>query len=839
MARKPRRPGRQQRLEVWKFGGASLKDAKAVRNAVSMIHAHNGPLVVVVSALAGVTDSLLDGAKRSVAGEPSAASAAAALFLRRHRDLAHALVPAGATRRRLLALADAQAREYREVAHAMAALSDLSARASDTLVARGERAASAVVTAALDHAGRKAERIDAATIVATDGRHGQASPDLAETQRRARRMLLPLLRRGVTPIVPGFIGAGPDGVVTTLGRGGSDLTATLLARALGAVRVVLWKDVPGILTADPRAVPDARLLPQMHHREAAEVAYFGAKVLHPRALIPLEGSRITLHVRSFLDPEQPGTEVSTRRTLEHYPVKALATIRRQALVTVAGKGMMGVPGIAARTFAAVHAAGISVSTIFQSSSESSIGFTLSEVESERAVRALGAAFRAEIGAGLIDAVGARRGVAVIAVVGQGMAGTPGIAARVFSSLAADHINVIAIAQGSSELNISFVVEEAQAAEAARAVHGAFQLSKIGGGRALDRPRTDVVLLGFGRVGRALAEMMPAGSDDGRIRIVAALDRSGYVFEPRGLGRRRLQRLAEGKDKGELLAELGGERATSAAALRWISAHAVSHPVLVDVTAEETTDLLTEALGQGFDLVLANKRPLAGTPAEHRRLFEAVAASGRRIRYEATVGAGLPVLDTFRKLVESGDHVLRIEGCVSGTLGYVFSALEDGRSFSEAVREALRLGYTEPDPREDLGGQDVMRKGLILARLLGYEGPVPKAENLVPLALRGIPLARFLEQVSRLDAAWRRRVESELARGRVLRYVVVATGRAVQAGLRSLPRDSSLGALRGTRNLLSFTTRRYRKEPLVVAGPGAGPDVTAAGVLNDVQSLATE
>ena len=248
--------------------------------------------------------------------------------------------------------------------------------------------------------------------------------------------------------------------------------------------------------------------------------------------------------------------------------------------------------------------------------------------------------------------------------------------------------MIAIAQGSSELNISFVVDESQAAEAARAVHGAFQLSKIGGGRAYDRAVTDVVLLGFGRVGRALAEMT-AASGGGRIRIVAALDRSGYVFDPRGLSRARLARLAGGKDDGVLLKDLGGREATAAEALRWIAAHAVSRPVLVDVTAEETGDLLTEALGQGFDLVLANKKPLAGSPAAHRRLLDTVAASGRRVRYEATVGAGLPVIDTFRKLVDSGDRVLRIEGCVSGTLGYVLSAVEGGKPFSQAVKEAMR------------------------------------------------------------------------------------------------------------------------------------------------------
>ncbi len=833
MARKRVVRGRPP-LEVWKFGGASLADAAAVRHAVSLVRAHRGPLVVVVSALAGVTDALLDGARRAVGGDPEAATATAVAFERRHRDLARALVPRSAARGKLIASAEAQAREYQEIAHAMAALADLSPRASDTLVARGERAASAVVAAALHAAGRRAVRVDAASFVATDGRHGSAAPDLAATRRQARKLLLPLLKRGITPVVPGFIGAAPDGTVTTLGRGGSDLTATLVARSLGAARVVLWKDVAGILTADPRAVPDARLLPQLHQREAAEVAYFGARVLHPRALIPLDGTGITLHVRSFAHPERPGTEVSTRKTLADYPVKALATIRGQALVTVAGKGLMGVPGIAARTFSAIHDEGLSVSTIFQSSSESSIGFTLPGVEAARAVAALEAAFREELKAGLVDGVGARPGVAVIAVVGRGMAGTPGVAARVFSALAAGRINVIAIAQGSSELNISFVVEEGAAAEAARRVHAAFQLAKIGGGRPPAR-RTDVVLLGFGRVSRALAAMA-AGAGDSRIRIVAALDRSGYVFEPRGLSRGRLLRLAEAKDKGALLAGLGGRRASAEQALHEIAAHAVSRPVLVDLTAEETADLLTTALGQGFDLVLANKKPLAGNAATYRRLVDAAAASGRRLRYEATVGAGLPVIDTFRKLVASGDRVLRVEGCVSGTLGFVLSSLDAGRPFSVALREAVVRGYAEPDPRDDLSGADALRKGLILARLLGYAGRAPRAESLVPKALASLPLARFLERLPDHDDAWRRRVAAEAARGRVLRYVVVATARGVSAGLEAVPSGSALGALQGTRNLLSFTTRRYRAEPLVVAGPGAGPEVTAAGILNDIQSL---
>src|SRR5260221_140018 len=831
------RPKIKTPLEIWKFGGASVVDATAVRNAVGLIRRHPGPLVVVVSALGGVTDALLDGARRAASGDTSAAAAVAAAFLRRHRDIAMELVPPGKVRRTILASVDHQAREYRDIAQAVAALGELSPRVSDTLIARGEPAASTVLAAALHAAGRKAERIDATDVVTTDGRHGAAAPDLPATRRRARRVLAARLRRGVVPVVTAFIGTGTDGSVTTLGRGGSDLTATLLARALGAARVVLWKDVPGILTADPKAVPDARLVPQLHHREAAEVAYFGARVLHPRALIPLDGSRITLHVRSFLDPERPGTEVSARRTLEDYPVKALATIRGQALVTVAGKAMMGVPGIAARTFTALHAESLSVSTIFQASSESSIGFTVPESEAGKAVAALKRAFREELQTGLIDGVTSRGDAAVVAVVGNGMAGTPGISARVFSALAAGGVNVIAIAQGSSELNISFVVGGAQAAEAARRVHGAFQLSKIGGGRSPEAPRTDVVLLGFGRVGRALADQLASRNGGSRVRVVAALDRSGYVFDPRGISRPRLLRLAQGKDQGALLASLGGRKAGAAEALAFIASHAVSRPTLVDVTAEDTDDLLHLALGQGFDLVLANKKPLAGSAQSYQKLLAAASATGRRIRYEATVGAGLPIIDPHLKLVEDGDRVLRIDGCVSGTLGYVLSAVSEGKPFSQAVREAVEKGYAQPDPREDLSGRDAARKGLILARLLGYVGAPPAAEDLVPRALRRLPLPEFLKRLPSLDADWRARVARASARGRVLRYVVSATAKEVRAQLVEVPASSSTGALRGTRNLVSFTTRRYRTEPLVITGPGAGPEVTAAGILNDLHQLA--
>ncbi|MEZ5286479.1 MAG: aspartate kinase [Vicinamibacterales bacterium] len=719
----------------------------------------------------------------------------------------------------------------------MAVLRHLEPRTRDVLVARGEQMSAAIVAAALLAAGRSALFVDALDVVRTDEVHGSASPRLAETARLAARALAPLVKRRTVPVVPGFIGRAPDGSVATLGRGGSDLTATLLGRSLRARRVVLWKDVAGILTADPRLVPDARLIPELHHQEAAEVAHYGAKVLHPRALIPIAGTRIALHVRSFIHPDRTGTEVSARHVLPGYPVKALAILPAQAVITVAGKGMVGVHGIAARTFAAVDAERLSVSTIFQGSSESSIGFTVPAAEADRAVAGVSRAFRHEIESGLIDGVTARTGMAVVAVVGEGMAGTPGIAARVFTALEAGGINIVAIAQGSSERNISFVVAEPEAAEAARRVHAAFQLSKIGGGRARAVTHTDVVLLGFGRVGRALADQIGALDGQRQVRIVGLLDRSGYVFDARGVSRTRLLKLARQKDAGQLLADLGGARATATDALGFMAGHAVSRPIVVDVTSEETGDVLLAAAQAGFDLVLANKKPLAVPWEAYTRLISTVRSSGRQIRYEATVGAGLPIIDTFSKLDETGDRVLRIDGCVSGTLMYVLSEVSGGRPFSSAVREAVQRGYAEPDPREDLSGMDAARKGLILARLLGYRGPAPLADNLVPEPLRALTPAGFLEQMPSLDEAWRARVEAERARGRVLRYVVSATARGVTAKLVAVAASSPMGAATGTRNIITFTSRRYRDEPIVISGPGAGAAVTAAGILNDIWDLA--
>ena len=833
--------------EVWKFGGVSLADGRAMREAINRIRKHHGPLAVVASALAGVTDLLLTGADAALGGGRDESAKAAVTLKRKHHEVARHLLK-GRRLSQLLAIVDESVREYEAICGAIAVLGHLTPRVRDAVVARGERLSAQILASALEAEGGVVAYLDAAAIVRTDDRHGSATPLVDATGRRLRALLLP--RRSLvakagreassTPdrlVIPGFIGAAPDGSVTTMGRGGSDLTATLLGRCLRARRVVLWKDVPGILTADPRMVPDARVIPELHRREAAEVAYFGAKVLHPRALIPLTGTSIPVEVRSFIDPDVRGTDVTARRSMKGYPVKAIALLADQAVITVAGKGMAGVHGIAARAFAAVDAAELSVSTIFQASSESSIGFTLPAADADRAVAQLRRAFSVEIAQGLIDGVSARSPVAVIAVVGEGMVGTPGISARVFSALAAGGVNVVAIAQGSSERNISFVVASADARTAMQRVHDTFQLSKIGGGRAQAAASTDVVLLGFGRVGRALADQIAARSRKGSIRIVGLLDRSGFVFDADGLSRSRLLQLAKAKDQGALLAALGGTPATSAEALAFMGGHAVSRPVVVDVTSDHTTAMLVTAITQGFDVVLANKKPIADSGEAYEHLMKTAASCRRTIKFEATVGAGLPIIDTFHKLDDTGDRVRRIEGSVSGTLMFVLSEVSAGRAFSEAVREAVARGYAEPDPREDLSGRDAMRKALILARLLGYRGGPPAAEDLMPPAFRSLPAGTFMERLPELDERFRIRMAAEAARGRTLRYVVSATPRRVTCGLVAVPLSSPFGAASGTRNTVIFHSDRYRHEPLVISGLGAGAGVTAAGLLNDLSILA--
>lgn len=830
-------PPRSQRPTVHKFGGAALADAQAIRGVVEIISGQPRPLVVVVSALHGITDLLTAVIGAAERGELDIVLAGASTFRTRHRSIARDLLPRSRARE-LLALVDKTSDGLDALARALAVLREASPRIRDHVMSHGERLSAQLVGAALEARGLPVHIVDPVDVIITDGPYCDASPDAAATRTASRRLIGPLLRKGGIVVVPGFLGRAPDGGTATLGRGGSDLTATTLARALDATAVTLWKDVPGLLTADPRVVSDARLLPLVHPSEAAELAYYGAKVLHPRALLPVVGKRIALWVRPFGDPIATGTEISTRRESDPPPVRSLSAVPSQALITVAGSGILGVPGMSARTFGALQTANISVSMIAQASSEYTIDFTVPATLATAALDVLKRAFRAEIANGEIETPRARRDVAILAVVGRRMAGHPGIAARVFEALEAAEVNVVAIAQGSAEHNISIVVDSRNAAAALRRIHSAFQLAKAGGGRPRRRTGKDVILLGAGTIGSAILAMMAANpARFAAIRLVAVIDRSGMVSDPAGIGPDVMRQIVAAKQSGAGLGTIaGGTALAPAPALEILVDRALIRPALVDATAGDTMPLLRLAADAGFDLVLANKRPITSPLKEFAALEAALTRHGGRLRYEATVGAGLPLVIAVRQLIETGDRITELEGSLSGTLGFVLAAIETGVPFSQAIKQAVELGMTEPDPREDLSGMDVARKTLILARMLGHRRELAdvEVEALVTGAQRG-SAANWLAALPKGDIAWQSRVERARDAGGVLRFVASISAGHASAGLQIVAHDHPLGQLRGSANRLVIRSSRYR-EPMVITGPGAGPDVTATGVLADLLAL---
>ncbi len=831
---------------IHKFGGTSVADAARLRNVVEVITVHGGggPLVVVASAGAGVTDTLVDIAKEAAAGHERVCHERVAALRVRHLRTLDDLGGDEGTAAEIARLLD----EADEVAGAAALLGEMTMRARDRLLSVGEKLSVRLLALAFRRAGVDAEPVDADTFLDTDDHFGEATPLGEVADRGIRVALTPRFEAGRLPVVTGFVGRSPDGATTTLGRGGSDLTATVLAAALGAADVVLWSDVEGVLTADPRLVPEARVLAQLHYREAAELSYYGAKVLHPRTMIPVVKPAIPVWSRSTFTPDRPGTVVDGRFTPGSHPVKAISAIRGQALVSLEGNGMAGVPGVAARCFEALAGRAINVTMISQSSSESSICVAVPEQEAASAEQALKRAFRADLSRGFVEEVVVQRRVGLVAAVGLGMAHNPGVSARIFGALGRRRVNILAIAQGSSELNVSLAVEERDIESALRALHAEFGLGLRDTGE--DAARTmDLIVLGVGHIGRALVRLV--GERGAHMlerfgvaaRVVGLADRSGYVFDPRGLAPGRLSEVIDAKAAGTPLAAQPGGVATddSAEFLRDALSYRLARPVVVDVSDNgDSARLFVEAFRFGADVVTANKKPLAGEAAVFRQLTDAARTHGRLLRAEATVGAGLPIIDTLEMLIGAGDRLLRIDGALSGTLAFVVSRVEGGDRFSDAVAEAARRGLTEPDPVADLSGADVARKAVILGRVSGLapESPVSLA-GLVDPALAGLSRRDLLERLTQYDAPMAARVADARSRGQVLRYLARVDTGGITVGLAEVPADSPFGLLRGTDNMIVFRTERYDEGPLVISGPGAGIEVTAMGVLGDLMRTAAE
>ncbi len=840
-------------VQVLKFGGASVGSVEALRLALARIREAATPttrLVVVVSAMNGITDLLLETSRAARLGIAKEVRESVEIFRQRHSEIISQVIARRSVRTELESVLQASVLELEAICESVRVLRELTPRTLDGIASRGERLLARIITAFLETSGLPATYVDATEIIYTERILDDLWPNFLQSSRAARRQILPLLKPGRLVVVPGFIGTGPEGELVTLGRGGSDFSASILAKCLGARSVTLYKDVDGLMTANPQAVPDARVLPELHYREAAELAYYGAKILHPRTMAPLVDGNIPLYLRNSFNPSFSGTRVAGDVVAGGYPVKALTAIDAQALISVEGNGMMGVPGIAGRTFGALAQANCQVSMISQASSEASVCFVVAQEHADEAVRTLKQAFAGELANRLIDAIKVERPVSLIAVVGLGMAGQPGIAARVARPFAEENINIRAIAQGSSELNITLAVNQKDASRALGALHREFQLHKL-------RPLPDtngrgagIVLWGLGQIGRALSRQLLQQETYFRhdlglqVNVVAVCDRSGAISNENGLERSRLEQLIDHKASGKSLCQFapkskGKTSSSEEDRLAHLWSLPLHNPVFVDCSASDNVDLIRTALEHGLHVVLANKKPLAAPQEQFDALLTTARSFGLQLRYEATVGAGLPVLDTLKKLHEAGDRVHSVLGALSGTLGYLMAQLEEGTPFSDAVRMAHSLGYTEPDPKDDLSGMDVGRKALILARTIGLRLELADItiEPLYPESFAKLSAEEFLQRLPELNSGFAERVQEAHKKKQVLRYIAQISPECVRVGLESVPEGSPMGRLKGLDNQIVLFTDRYKQNPLVVTGPGAGAEVTAAGVLNDILAVA--
>lgn len=825
-------------LEVHKFGGTSVGSGDRLVAGAALVRqrVQDGVSVVVVtSAMSGVTSTLVAACDAAAQGRRDLSRDAFTQILHRHEDAVRHLAGESPA---LLDEVHHLVTGASRVLDAAARLHEVSTRTRDRVLAIGERLAARLFVAALETQGTASVPLDADGFLHTDGRHGAASPLGGPADRHVRAALQGPLDAGSVPVVTGFCGRAPDGSITTLGRGGSDLTATLLAAALGAAEVTIWTDVDGVFTADPGLVPDARVIPHLNYREAAEMSFYGAKVLHPRTMMPVAQARIPVRTRNSFHPERAGTMVDARFTPGSHPVKGITAVRGQALLSIEGKGMSGVPGVAALVFGALADANVSVTMISQSSSEASICLAVPEERSLDAERAIKRATLTHFARGAIDEIIVERGIALIAMVGLGMAQTPGVAARGLAALADAGTNVRAVAQGSSELNLTVAVAEAAVTPALQHMHSAFRLDRRDAGHDTVS-RVDLMLVGCGSIGRALLPMVLDDPSEAFARlglrptVVGIADRQGYRFAAQGLDRTAVEGLLATKAAGGSVVDDGGTPGTAEDMVKEASGWRLSRPLLVDVSDAPNAEAAMLAALQGhIDIVTANKHPLAGPAFDQLR--EAAAAGRRSLRAEATVGAGLPVVDTLDMLLDTGDQLREAEGCFSGTLGFVMGAIERGVPLSLAVAQASQNGLTEPDPAQDLSGADVARKATILARWAGFTEAPLTLEGLIPESWGGLDRDTLLERLrDEIDAPLAARVAAARERGHVLRYVAHVTPERIVVGPREVPENGPLGQLRGTDNLVLFRTDRYAAHPLVIVGPGAGIEVTAMGVLGDI------
>ena len=814
------------RWKIHKFGGSSLGDADCFRRVAALLLDYPDlRLGVVVSAMGGMTDALLRLAALAEQDDAAFIDELAAIG-ERYAGTATDLLSGDA----LVDLLDAwgkDAEDIKDVLRAIALVRSAPQRSRDVVAGFGEIWSARLLAAYLGQASpeRGGTWVDARKILTVSETELGPTVQWAASQSKFHAVV-PNDFTGIA-VITGFIASDESGLQTTLGRNGSDFSAAIFAALSDATELTIWTDVDGVMSADPNRVPEARVIDQMTYSEAMELAYFGAKVIHPQTLGPVIDNGIPVVIRNSFKPEHPGSRISASLGSED-EIKGITAISGMALVNLEGSGMIGVPGTADRLFAALKNAGVSVTLISQASSEHSICIAVPQDLAARARQVIKDEFAVELHSRQIQSVDITDAQSIVAVVGDGMAGTPGVAGRFFGTLGRAGINVRAIAQGSSERNISAVIDSDESTRALRAAHSGFYLSS---------KTISIGLIGPGTVGGALLRQIDKQRDkieqqfnlDLRVRAIV---RSGRMM----LGERRIE-LEDWADRFDAAAvdtnlDLLEEH---------VNPEHLPHAVMIDCTASEfVASQYAKWLARGIHVITPNKKAFSGSYADYQALQAAADEGSSHYFYETTVGAALPIISTLCDLIHTGDEVRSIRGIFSGTLAYLFNVYDGSTPFSEIVRAAKENGFTEPDPRDDLSGMDVARKLTILARELGQEieiGDFP-IRSLVPEPLRKCSVEEFLDRLPEHDGEIDELYQRATADSKKLRYVASldAAGNA-SVGLDAVGNDHPFSNINLTDNIVQFETQRYSANPLVVQGPGAGPEVTAAGVFADLLRLA--
>ena len=808
-------------MKILKFGGSSLDTPQRVTNAIEIIgdsHRLNKQIAVVLSALGAVTDQLIEMSSAASKGQEHYHELFEKLVTK-HVDFTTSLIKKNQDQ--VLRALNERLDELKDVLHGVFLIKELSPRTLDFIMSFGELLSCLIISESLKERGDDAAFLDARELIKTDETFGAARVDFKVTNRNIRNHF-----RSHTGlyVITGFIASTEIIETTTLGRGGSDYTTAIFAAALNASEIEIWTDVDGVMTADPANVLKAFSIKRMTYEEAMEMSYFGAKVIHPPTMQPALNKNIPIRIKNSFNPDFKGTVINNQSIPTNYMIKGISSIPEIALLRVQGSGMVGVAGTAMRLFGALARAGINIILITQASSEHSICFAVAPKDATRAKNIIEQEFVLELQAKQIDSPIVESNLSVIAVVGENMRQTPGISGRLFQALGKNGINVVATAQGSSELNISIVIPQQDEFKALNAIHDAFFLS--------DTRSLNLFIVGTGLIGSTLLQQIEEHYQfllkerSLEINVVALANSRKAIFDTTGIELKNWRSVLEHAEETMDLSTF----------VQQIKSLNLPNSIFVDCTSsEEVVSRYAEILKANVSIVTPNKKATSGSYDLYKELIGAAARSGARFLYETNVGAGLPVIGTLHDLMNSGDKIIKIEAVLSGTLSYIFNSFTGEKTFSEAVREALQKGYTEPDPRDDLNGMDVARKLLILARETGLSIEIEDVplENLVPENCQHLEtVEEFLTELSKSDVAFEARRKKAEREAKVLRYI--ATLEDGKAGIRLAAVDQRhpFYDLSGSDNIIAFTTDRYLDRPLVIKGPGAGAEVTAAGVFAD-------